>query len=92
MAGLDVRLTYRTLAVLGIIASEPGLSNRHIAGRAGIVDQGQISRLLTRLCDRGLLENTGAGQPFGAANAWRLTPKGERVERAIRRERPRPWR
>jgi len=86
LPGLNLRLTYRTLAVLGVIASEPGLSNRDIAQRAHVSDEGQISRLLARLCDRGLLENTGGGQPLGAANAWRLTPGGEALARAIRRE------
>jgi AcrR family transcriptional regulator len=85
LPGLNLRLTYRTLAVLGVVASEPGLSNRDICQRADVTDEGQISRLLARLCDRGLLENTGGGQPLGAANAWRLTPGGEALERAIRR-------
>jgi AcrR family transcriptional regulator len=83
--GLSVRLTHRTLAVLKAIAAEPGLSNKEIGRRAGVADAGQISRLLARLAERRLLENTGAGQPMGAANAWRLTRKGEELERAIRR-------
>ena len=83
--GLSVRLTHRTLTVLKVIAVEPGLSNKEIGRRAGVTDAGQISRLLARLGERRLLENTGAGQPMGAANAWRLTRKGEELERAIRR-------
>jgi AcrR family transcriptional regulator/DNA-binding MarR family transcriptional regulator len=86
LAGSDIRLTSRTLAVLRIIAGEPGLSNREIAERAGIADRGQASRLLARLCARKLIENTGGGQPMGAANAWRLTPRGRRLEFAVGHE------
>lgn len=81
--GSEVRMTSRTLAVLKVVASHPGLSNKEVAERAGIADQGQTSRLLGRLCERGLMENTGGGQPMGAANAWRLTRKGERLEQAV---------
>jgi AcrR family transcriptional regulator len=80
----DLRLTARTLAVLRVVAAQPGLSNREVAVRAGIADQGQTSRLLGRLRERGLLENTGAGQRMGAANAWRLTNTGERVAGSVR--------
>lgn len=81
---LNVRLTYRTMAVLRVIAGEPGLSNKEISERVGITDQGQMSRLLGRLGTRGLLKNTGAGPAMGATNAWSLTLKGEAVERALR--------
>lgn len=85
-AGRGLRLTYRTLAVLQVIAAEPGLSNKQIGARAGIVDQGQISRLLGRLCERGLTKNTGGGQPMGAANAWWLTHQGEQLALASERD------
>jgi AcrR family transcriptional regulator len=84
--GLDMRLTYRTVRVLIAIAGRPAASNRQVAGAAGIADQGQISKLLTRLQNLGLIENAGEGQAKGAPNAWRLTGKGEEVERAIRTE------
>jgi AcrR family transcriptional regulator len=83
LAGLDMRLTYRTLRVLAAIASQPGASNRRIAEQAGIHDQGQISKLLTRLTRLGLIANNGEGQAKGEANAWTLTPKGEQIEQAI---------
>jgi AcrR family transcriptional regulator len=86
--GLSVRLTYRTLTVLEVVADEPGLSNCEIGERAGITDQGQISRLLARLARVGLLENTGGGQAKGTTNAWRLALRGKHVERAIRDARP----
>jgi AcrR family transcriptional regulator len=76
--GLDMRVTYRTAMVLQAVAEQPGGSNFEIAARAGVSDQGQISKLLTRLAGLGLLENTGA-HSLGAANAWRLTPRGGQV-------------
>ncbi len=71
--GGGVRLTYRTARVLKAISDYPGGSNREIADRAGIVDQGQISKLLGRLEERGLLVKTGEGRTRGAPNSWRLT-------------------
>lgn len=79
-----MRLTYRTVQVLIVIAAKPGASNREIADRSGISDQGQISKLLTRLQRLELVENRGEGQPKGAPNAWHLTERGARVEQATR--------
>ncbi len=76
-----VRLTYRTARVLTAIAEFPGASNREVAERAGIVDQGQISKLLARLEIQGLIAKMGETSSRGAPNAWRLTDRGERVER-----------
>jgi AcrR family transcriptional regulator len=84
LGGLNMRLTHRTVRVLTAIAQHPGASNREIAEGSGIADQGQISKLLTRLARLELVENTGDGQERGASNAWRLTPRGEQVERATR--------
>jgi AcrR family transcriptional regulator/DNA-binding MarR family transcriptional regulator len=81
--GLEMRITYRTVRVLMVIAANPGASNRRIAAEAGIGDQGQVSKLLTRLEHLGLVENTGIGPVKGAPNAWRLTPRGEQVQAAI---------
>jgi AcrR family transcriptional regulator len=83
LAGLNMRITYRTLQVLAVIANTPGASNRQIADHAGVHDQGQISKLLTRLERLGLIHNTGQGQPQGAPNAWTLTPHGQQVEQAL---------
>jgi DNA-binding MarR family transcriptional regulator len=77
----QIRLTYRTARVLTAIAEYPGASNREVATRAGIVDQGQVSKLLGRLLRLGLIANTGENTSRGAPNAWRLTELGERVER-----------
>lgn len=80
---LQMRLTYRTVRVLLAIASSPGASNREVGAGAGIEDQGQISKLLSRLEKLGLIENSGAGQIRGAPNAWTLTKKGFEVEQLI---------
>ena len=80
---LQMRLTYRTVRVLMAIAANPGSSNREVGVGAGIDDQGQISKLLSRLDKLGLVENSGAGQVRGAPNAWSLTKKGFEVEQLI---------
>ncbi len=84
LEGLEMRLTYRTVLVLRAIATLPGSSNRRVADAAGIVDQGQISKLLGRLEHLGLIENCGIGPARGEPNAWRLTSRGCEVERTIR--------
>lgn len=85
------RLTYRTVRVLRAIAELPAGSNRDVAERAGIVDQGQISKILTRLEYQGLVVNRGGNRPArparGAPNSWWLTERGEALERDLR-ERP----
>ena len=80
LEGLNIRLTYRTIRVLCAIADFPGASNRAIAEAADVTDQGQISKLLGRLSRLGLVENFGEGSSKGAANAWRLTPRGAQLE------------
>ncbi len=80
---LDMRLTYRTVRVLLTIAQHPGASNRQIGEHAGVYDQGQISKLLTRLHKLGLIHNTGEGHAKGAPNEWTLTTKGQDVQYAI---------
>lgn len=79
LAGLNMRLTYRTLRVLSEIATRPGSSNRQVAAAAEIFDQGQASKLLARLEDLGLVVNVGEGHARGARNEWVLTPRGEQV-------------
>jgi AcrR family transcriptional regulator len=80
LKGLEMRLTSRTLLVLSAISELGGRgsspNNREVAERAGIADQGQISKL-------GLAENTGDGQAKGAPNAWRLTPRGRELAQSI---------
>jgi AcrR family transcriptional regulator len=86
---VGMRLTYRTVRVLMAVAANPGESNRDIGLIADIQDQGQISKLLTRLSKLGLVENSGAGLMRGAPNAWVLTGKGAQIEQAIGEGAPR---
>ncbi len=83
LQGLPMRLTYRTARVLGCIAEQPGVSNRAVADRAGVSDQGQISKLLARLERLGLAANAGDGRVKGEPNAWTLTPLGEQVAQRL---------
>jgi AcrR family transcriptional regulator len=76
---LPIRVTRRTMLVLRAVARAPGSSNREIATAAGLVDEGQASKLLRRLATRGLIENVGVGALRGEPNAWLLTPYGDRV-------------
>jgi AcrR family transcriptional regulator len=82
-----MRVTYRTARVLRAIGERPGASNRQVAEQAGIVDQGQISRLLSRLESLGLVVNQGVGAggsaTRGTANAWVLTARGEHMRRGV---------
>jgi AcrR family transcriptional regulator len=78
----DTRLTYRTARVLAAIAEYPGASNREVAERAGIVDQGQVSKLLSRLQSRELVAKLGGGASRGEPNAWCLTCPGEHLWRS----------
>jgi AcrR family transcriptional regulator len=88
LVGLAMRITYRTLRVLSAIGEHPGGSNRGVGDLSGITDQGQTSKLLTRLEGLGLIENTtmmgqdhrrGVHQRAGEPNAWSLTDLGKRV-------------
>jgi AcrR family transcriptional regulator len=83
-----MRITYRTVRVLKAVA-EPGErgvgpSNRMVGERAGISDQGQVSKLLGRLQRIGLISNTGLGPGLGAPNEWSLTAKGQELANGIR--------
>jgi AcrR family transcriptional regulator len=90
LEGVGMRLTYRTARVLMAIGERPGSSNREVGNRAEVVDQGQISKLLTRLESQGLIVNDSSGGRRGAPNAWELTPRGEQVEHIIRRRAAEP--
>jgi DNA-binding MarR family transcriptional regulator len=83
-AGFDLRVTYRTVRVLMAVAECPGGCNREIANGSGIIDQGQISRLLARLAVLKLVENRGESKATSRPNAWHLTPRGARLERTVR--------
>ncbi len=78
---LPVRATHRTMLVLRAIAAAPRSSNRQLAQIAGLSDEGQTSKLLSRLAQRGVIENVGVGIAGGEPNAWVLTVDGRRVLR-----------
>lgn len=84
---LEMRLTYRTVRTLMAVAelgrggSYP--SNRTVGASAGIPDQGQVSKLLTRLHNLGLIDNTTAPSARGGPNAWTLTARGWEIHAAI---------
>jgi AcrR family transcriptional regulator len=83
-----MRLTYRTVRVLLAVAEfaeqGSGSSNRAVGARAGISDQGQISKLLGRLRRIGLIANSGLAPGQGAPNAWSLTDRGRELTDRIR--------
>jgi AcrR family transcriptional regulator len=87
LRGLDMRLTYRTIRVLLAVGelSEHGSgpSNREVSDAAGIRDQGQISKLLSRLEHLGLIRNAGEPRVKGEPNAWTLTQRGYEVQAVL---------
>jgi AcrR family transcriptional regulator len=89
LRGLPMRLTYRTVRVLEVLAEHPGLSNRQVGTLAGVDDQGQASKLLSRLDRLGLLSNDGPGHLRGEPNAWTLTVHGHEIAESILAHRPR---
>lgn len=62
-----------------------GPSNREIADGIGVARHEQISKLLARLADIGLLVKHAPGRR-GHSNAWSLTPYGLEVARALQAE------
>jgi AcrR family transcriptional regulator len=84
---LDMRLTYRTVRVLLAVGELSGRgsdpSNRQVGDAAGIRDQGQISKLLSRLEHLGLIRNSGETHVKGEPNAWTLTQRGHEVQAVL---------
>jgi AcrR family transcriptional regulator/DNA-binding MarR family transcriptional regulator len=83
--GLHMRVTYRTLRVLVAIGEHPGACNREIAAAAGVTDEGQMSKLLSRLEGYELIRRSG-GSSRWAPNEWQLTARGEELKRGIRQD------
>jgi AcrR family transcriptional regulator len=69
-----VRVTERTCSVLASVGERPGANNRQVAAGAGVDNEPQISRLLARLQEHGLVENRGGGS--GLPKSWWLTDSG----------------
>lgn len=74
-----MRLTYRTIRVLWAIGDHPGSSNRQVATLAEVADQGQVSKLLSRLEYRGIIANSRVEAGPGRPNAWTLTLAGRQL-------------
>lgn len=72
---------HRVRACLRCLAENPGASNREIARAIGVLSHAQISRLLGRMADAGLLLKREGR--LGHPNAWELTPAGGRLARAL---------
>lgn len=79
-----MRITYRRLRVLEAIAGAPGSPSSAVAHDAGINNAGQVSKLLARLRDAGLVEDASQAHGRGQAKRWRLTALGEGVWRELR--------
>jgi AcrR family transcriptional regulator len=80
-----ISITYRTMRVLAAIGDRPGGSNVEVSRGAGLVDQGQTSKLLSRLAGLGLIVNTSRGRPKGVPNCWYLTDDGEILDANLKR-------
>jgi AcrR family transcriptional regulator len=78
----NLRLTYRTVRALEVISAQPGVNNRTVAEESSIKDQGQVSKLLSRLERLALVENRGLGRNRGTSNAWHMTTHGVELLRA----------
>jgi AcrR family transcriptional regulator/DNA-binding MarR family transcriptional regulator len=83
---VDYRLTIRTQMALTAVAElgERGgnPNNREVSEHIALHDQGQVSRLMARLQEQSLIENTraiGRDDAKNLAKAWRLTPHGRAV-------------
>jgi|HubBroStandDraft_2_1064218.scaffolds.fasta_scaffold18656_3 AcrR family transcriptional regulator len=71
----------RARECVSFLAAHPGSSNREVAAGIGLVHQSQISKLLVHIAQVGLASKHSEGK--GKRNAWRLTPHGEEIARAI---------
>jgi DNA-binding IclR family transcriptional regulator len=80
------RVNPRASLALSVIGADPGLNNKQVASRAGVINGGHASRLLGRLERLGLIENTRACDRRFGSKAWTLTSAGEKVQSAIERE------
>ncbi len=80
----ELRRAPRRTGALLYIAAHPEASNREVADGIGIGDDAQISRLLARMKDLGLVHNRAGVGNHGGANAWQLTAEGRRLLSAVK--------
>jgi AcrR family transcriptional regulator len=72
---------HRARECLLFLVDHPDASNREVAAGIGVVHQSQISKLLGDLVAEGLVVKRSEGT--GQRNAWRLTPQGREILRAL---------
>jgi len=82
------RMDRRAVSVLRVIGDQPWLTSREIAQRAGFEDPIRVTKLLAHLAGRGLVASVRGARFRGTPSVWRLTPSGEKLDRAIGREAP----
>ncbi len=75
----------RARECLLFIAEHPDSSNREIATSIGIIHKSQISKLMAQLAGENLATKRSEG--IGKRYAWRLTPRGQEVARALSEQR-----
>ena len=80
----DLRRAPRRTRALLHIAAHPDASNREVAAGIGIGSEAQVSRLLVRMQDLGLVLNRARAHNHGGPNAWQLTADGRRLVRAVK--------
>lgn len=86
------RMDHRLVALVRVIADQPWLHVGELAARAGVEDLAEVSTRLAQLAALGLVESVRDVHFRGTPNAWRLTPSGEKLGRALGRESPAPAR
>lgn len=72
---------HRARQCLLFLAEHPDASNREVAAGIGVAHQSQISKLLGYLVEENLVAKNSQGT--GQRNAWRLTPLGKEILRAL---------
>lgn len=80
-ANLGDATARRLRECLLFLAEHPDSSNREVGIGIDLVHQSQISKLLARLLQQGLVDKRSEGR--GKRNAWRLTPQGEAAAHAM---------
>jgi AcrR family transcriptional regulator len=81
MPAMLARKAQRPRDCLRFLADHPDSSNRETADGIGIARKSQISLLLRRLVEENLV--AGRSEGLGKRSAWRLTPRGEEMLRAL---------
>ena len=72
---------HRARQCLLFLDEHPDASNREVSAGIGVAHQSQISKLLRYLVEENLVAKNSQGT--GQRNAWRLTPLGKEILRAL---------